>query len=46
MTLTPILMLLAGWLMINPGARKHRVLPILGTLVITAAMFTIVHSRY
>ena len=42
----PLLMLLAGWLLINPGARKHRFLPVLGMLVITAAMFTIVQSRY
>jgi hypothetical protein len=43
---TPLVMMLAGWLMINPGSRKHRIFPVLGTLVITAAMITIVQSRY
>ncbi len=44
--LTPVVMMLAGWLLINPGARKHRILPVVGTLVITVAMFSIVQGRY
>jgi len=44
--LTPVVMMVTGWLLINPGARKNKFLPVLGTLVITAAMFTIVQSRF
>jgi hypothetical protein len=44
--LTPVMMMLAGWLMITPGARKSRLLPVLGMLVISAAMFKIVQGRY
>jgi hypothetical protein len=43
--LTPVIMIVSGWLLINRGARKHRFFAVLGMLVITAAMFTIVQGR-
>jgi ammonia channel protein AmtB len=41
-----IVLLVAGWLLINPGSRKHRAFAVLGTIIITAAMLTIVQARY
>ena len=35
-----------GWLLIMPGARKHRGLAVLGGLIVTAGMLSIVQARY
>jgi hypothetical protein len=42
----PVAMLVGGWLLVNPGNRKHRLLPVLGTLVILAAMILVVQLRH
>ena len=41
-----VFLLLAGWLLILPGGRKRRGLAVLGVLMVTAAMLSIVQARY
>ena len=38
-------MIISGWLLILPGARKHRSLAVLGGLILTAGMVTIVQAH-
>jgi hypothetical protein len=41
-----VILLVAGWILIMPMPRKRRAFAVLGFLMVTAAMLSIVQARY
>ena len=41
-----VALLVSGWLMIAPRTRKHTAFALIGAVIITVGMVTIVQARY